>query len=67
MGLLGLPAKKSPKRLGLFGGMLGFYFRAFAAITMLAKTTALDRKTALAEKTQKNKMGGFRGMGWALR
>ena len=47
--------KKSPKRLGLFGGMLGFYFRAFAAMTMLAKITALDRKTALAEKTQKNK------------
>jgi hypothetical protein len=50
--------------------MLGFYFRAFAAITMLAKTTALDRKTALAEKTQKNKRvllwADFRGMGWAL-
>jgi|LakMenE18May11ns_1017448.scaffolds.fasta_scaffold5677508_1 hypothetical protein len=30
---------------------------------MLAKTTALDRKTAVIEKTQKNIMGDFRGMG----
>ena len=70
MGLLGLRAKKSPKWLGLFGVMLGFYFRAFAAMTMLAKTTALDSKTALVEKMQRNKRallwGDFRGMGWAL-
>jgi hypothetical protein len=70
MGLLGLRAKKSPKRLGLFGVMQGFYLMAFAAMTMLAKITALDSKTALAEKTQKNKRvllwADFRGMGWAL-
>jgi hypothetical protein len=32
---------------------------------MLAKTTALDRKTAVIEKTQKNKRGDLRGMGRA--
>jgi hypothetical protein len=32
MGLLGLRAKKSPKRLGLVGVMLGFYLMAFAAM-----------------------------------
>lgn len=66
MGLLGLRAKKAPRGWGWFGVMLGFYFRAFAAMTMLAKTTALDSKTALVEKTQKNKRADFRGMGWFL-
>jgi hypothetical protein len=33
------------------------------AITMLA----MDRKTAVIEKTQKNMRGDFRGMGWFLR
>ena len=62
--------KKAPSGWGWFGVMLGFYFRAFAAMTMLAKITALDSKTALAEKTQKNKRAllwvDFRGMGWFL-
>jgi hypothetical protein len=63
---LGYGQKKAPRGWGWFGVMLGFYLMAFAAMTMLAKITALDSKTALAEKTQKNKRADFRGMGWFL-
>jgi hypothetical protein len=67
MGFLGLRAKKAPIGWGWFGVCWVNYFRAFVAITMLAKTTAMDRKTALIEKTQKNMRGDFRGMGLILR
>ena len=55
MRLLGLWAKKSPKVGAVWVDSSESYLMALAAITMLAKTANFDSKTAVTEKTQKNK------------